>query len=195
MSRRGSRRARAAGWPAPRSRRKSPTARSVPAKASRKSSAPTPRCSAIAASCTPAGQPSVSSCRRSSSSPVSGTSCSAKKSAISSAPKRRSSLAQLEQVAAQSQPAERQRRIRPGAGDEPEPVGQRIDEGREHRRGGRRQVQVVDDDHARRVDGGQLVGHGDRRVVGVWRPSRSSSTKASSATPGHAPRSPTAGRT
>ena len=69
--------------------RKSLTARSVLDKARQKCSRPA-RCNAIATSWAPAGQPSVSSCSRTSSSSTTATSSSSKNADISDGPKRRS---------------------------------------------------------------------------------------------------------
>ena len=74
--------------------------------------------------------------------------------------------AQLDQLATQPQPGQRQGRIRPGTGHEADRVGQRVEERRHQRRIGGRQVEIVHDDHPRRVERGEPVRRRDRGVVG-----------------------------
>ena len=183
MSRRGSRRAPAPGSPAPRSpgsRRRPDRCRRRPAGTRR---AGAPRCSAIAANCTAAGQPSVSSCSRSSSSLVSGTSWRAKKSAISWAPKRRSSLR-----SSSRSPWSRSRASDKGGSDRV-PATNRNPSGRASMK-----AVSTAGEGAARCRSSTTITPGVSTVAsslatataGSWvlAPSRSSSTKASSATPG-----------
>ena len=74
---------------------------------------------------------------------------------------------QFQQIPPHPQARQRQRRIGPRPDDEPEPVGQRLVERRQHvgRRCG--EVEIIHHDHTRYVDRSQLVRDRHRRVVGV----------------------------
>ena len=74
--------------------------------------------------------------------------------------------AYLHQVPADPPAGQRQRRIRPRPGHDPEPLGQRTDERGQQRRVRIGEVEVVHDEDAA-PDRRQLVGHGDGGVVGV----------------------------
>ena len=147
-------------------RRKSLTARSVLAKASRNSSPAAPPWSAMAASWAPAGQPSVSSCRRTSSLGVRG--CRGKRRSRTAPPPRigghrhgaregrRASGAETATSGDRTVCRRRTGTARAGRPQTPPAWQERAG-----------QVQIVDEDHARRVDRGELVGYGNGGVVGV----------------------------
>ena len=142
-----------------------------------------PRCRAIAASWAPAGQPSVSSCRRTSSSLGQRHVVQLRRtSAISlrrrSAGRRRAARAARRAAAAGPATAAGPSGCRRRTGT---PSGSASMNAVKHRRSGRREVEVVDDDHARAPRPWRARWRPRRPSRRCWRRRAPSSTNASSA--------------
>ena len=132
----------------------------------------------------PAGHPSVSSCNRSSSAASTSTSDELQEPGQLLGVEPEVVATKLEQLPPQPPPGQRQRRVGPRPGDEPEAVRERVDERVEDGRRGRREVEVVDDDRPAPTTVANSLATATAESY-VSAPARSSSTKASSATPGH----------